>query len=848
MKKYLAGDIYLKDGTDATVANGTTNTSGQVIFSNIVPGTYYLSETVEPGYILSSINCDDGLGDVNILNNRETSVDAGDNVTCVIGNIQQGKILIEKQTSPNTDSTTEFEFDASYNSSFPLLKNDDVNNSGWLNPGSYTVTEQSKTGWDLSSLSCRDQDQGTTTDSMTANIDLDPGEEIYCIFDNTQRGTIVINKTTIGGNGIFDFTSDLGNFSITTSGNAGSQTFSNVLPGEYEVSEDDPTPSYDLTNLDCVDPNQDSTFEGSMANIDLDPGETVTCTFTNTQRGSIQGKKFEDINNNGSWQSGEPYLNTWTIRLYQQGDGEGWSEIKSMVTGDDSTEAGLVDQGQYRFINLIPGTYYVCEDLKSGWIQTKPILADGIEHNGDICYEITVTAGNLESGKTFGNFKLGKVQGMKFEDEDGDGSSHESGEDYLNEWSIRLYDSEWNQIDSMNTGDDNTLAGNVSEGQFKFINKEVGTYYVCEVLDLVWTQTWPSIGDIPVGDDGIYHSAYGLAVSNQSSDADNEGPVCWRTVIESSGEFNELLRFGNTQYGSIDGHKVNDLNGNGDWDNEPVLEPVVNHTDVPGGVVIFIDTNDNQVLDNEERSTNTDNDGYYKFDNLLAGVYDVCEVLPEGWINTFPSNSNCHSITVTSGQTAGYDFRNIKIELDIDLAKSNTVDGSKVTYTLVVTNTGNQDLNTVKITDALPGGFSYVSGSSKVNGIGISDPSVVGGALVWEIDGLLKGSENSKTLTYEANIASDLKNGTYSNIAYALGTFRYGRELFEDTESEISTSNVLISLGIAFSGTLTPQVLGASTELPATGNPTVMLVIAILLGLIGISLKIYERKGKNAKN
>ena len=40
------------------------------------------------------------------------------------------------------------------------------------------------------------------------------------------------------------------------------------------------------------------------ATFELDPGETVTCTFTNTQRGSIHGLKFADLNSNGAQDSG----------------------------------------------------------------------------------------------------------------------------------------------------------------------------------------------------------------------------------------------------------------------------------------------------------------------------------------------------------------------------------------------------------------------------------------------------------------------------------------------------------------------------------------------------------------
>ena len=60
------------------------------------------------------------------------------------------------------------------------------------------------------------------------------------------------------------------------------QTFSNIAPGAYTVSET-AVAGYS-TALSCVDPDGGTTTTGSTANIDLDAGETVVCTFTNTNQ------------------------------------------------------------------------------------------------------------------------------------------------------------------------------------------------------------------------------------------------------------------------------------------------------------------------------------------------------------------------------------------------------------------------------------------------------------------------------------------------------------------------------------------------------------------------------------
>ncbi|MDW8031907.1 MAG: hypothetical protein RMJ29_08880, partial [Candidatus Bipolaricaulota bacterium] len=103
-------------------------------------------------------------------------------------------------------------------------------------------------------------------------------------------GTIVINKTAVGGNDTFSYTSTIpGNatFNITTTGGSGSQTFAGVTAGSYTVTESAPPSGWDFTSLSCVDPDNGTTVSGQTATIDLDPGETVTCTYTNTRRGTI---------------------------------------------------------------------------------------------------------------------------------------------------------------------------------------------------------------------------------------------------------------------------------------------------------------------------------------------------------------------------------------------------------------------------------------------------------------------------------------------------------------------------------------------------------------------------------
>jgi len=101
-----------------------------------------------------------------------------------------------------------------------------------------------------------------------------------------STGTVIIRKNTVGGDDTFSYTSvgaGLGPFSITTSGETGSQTFSNIAPGPASVTEAAPPAGWVFTSLACSDPDNGTTVSGQTANIDLDAGETVVCTYINTK-------------------------------------------------------------------------------------------------------------------------------------------------------------------------------------------------------------------------------------------------------------------------------------------------------------------------------------------------------------------------------------------------------------------------------------------------------------------------------------------------------------------------------------------------------------------------------------
>ena len=294
---------------------------------------------------------------------------------------------------------------------------------------------------------------------------------------------------------------------------------------------------------------------------------------------SISGVKFNDLNGDGIRDAGEPGLASWRIRL-----STGGSQVDSMLT-DGS--------GNYGFPNLANGTYTVSEQVQTGWIQTSTPAS----------YTIVVSTGSFSANNNFGNFQLATIDGMKFNDVNGNGVK-DVGDAGLSGWRIRL-SKNGTQVDSALTD---------GSGNYTFGSLTAGTYTVSEAVQNGWTQTLPS-------SPGTY------------------------TVIVTSGTASTGNHFGNYQYGTINGQKFNDLNGNGAKDG--------GEGGLSGWKILLTGP--------ISTSTFTDGSGNYSFGNLIAGSYTVSESLQSGWVQSFPSTPGTHVLSISSGSVyTNKDFGNFQ--------------------------------------------------------------------------------------------------------------------------------------------------------------------------------------------
>ena len=365
-----------------TTAGGT----GEQTVNNLSPGTNYsISEQDESGWDEGTFSCDNGTA-------AAIEVLAGQTTTCTITNTKQGSIKIVKNTVGGNGT---FDFTSNFGVSQITTAGgtgeQTVNN---LSPGTnYSISEQDELGWDEGTFSCN---KGTA-----AAIEVLAGQTTTCTITNTKQGKIIVEKQTNpnGATGNFTFT---GAAAGTISDN-GTIEVNNLSPGTYYSTEGDPTPGFDLTSIVCDDSGSATPSSGSLttrkATFKLDPGETVKCTFTNTQRGMVVVNKTT----NGSAAT-MPIFNFSLTGPNVPGG-------PNVTTNDVNDANGVIDFGGRKILPNV--TYTVCELVPAGYTSfwradingdgTAEIITPYNPNASDVppqdlgvrCYNFTVDPGEM---------------------------------------------------------------------------------------------------------------------------------------------------------------------------------------------------------------------------------------------------------------------------------------------------------------------------------------------------------------------------------------------------------------------------------------------------------------------
>jgi len=359
------------------VFNFTGDVAGDIadngaIAVEVAPGQYTSTETAQPGWDLDNISCDDNNSTVN-GSTATFNVEAGETVICTFSNSKRGHIVVEKQTEPG---------DVSQLFSFTGDVSGEIADNGKLDievvAGQYTSSEAALANWQLDGISC--DDDNSTGVGSTATFNVEAGETVTCTFSNSfvseALAYIIVRKHTDPAQDpqLFSFIGDVTG-DIADDGTLDLQ----VAPGQYTSTEAAAT-GWDLVDISCDDDN--SSGNGATATFNVETGESVTCTFSNSKRGHMIVQKQTD-----------PADDPQTFEF----------------TGDLSgaiTDNGTID------LEVVAGRYTTTETALSGW-DLGDIECDDNNSYGDGSTAVF----NIESGETvtcvFSNIKRGSLTVVK---------------------------------------------------------------------------------------------------------------------------------------------------------------------------------------------------------------------------------------------------------------------------------------------------------------------------------------------------------------------------------------------------------------------------------------------------
>lgn len=203
---------------------------------------------------------------------------------------------------------------------------------------------------------------------------------------------------------------------------------------------------------------------------------------------------------------------------------------------------------------------------------------------------------------------------------------------------------------------------------------------------------------------------------------------------------------------------------------------------------------------------------------VITFVANIAAAAADG---KYDNSAASMSIGVPADKIFNYDGTNLSLNTEnvtvvsavLNVGKStstpnvvNTASGTSATYTITVTNTGSGTASGVVLTDSLPTGFTYASHSAPVLSGGAtrtatSDPAVGASAPAWgtfQIPGA-----GIVSVTFVANVAASVANGTYDNSANVTGSDAKTVNNFlgsANTSDNVSVTGAVVVTGVAVSG------------------------------------------------
>ncbi|MFA6392277.1 MAG: SdrD B-like domain-containing protein [Patescibacteria group bacterium] len=713
---------------------------------------------------------------------NETGYFSSNEVETTVYNECYGSLKVIKYVDEGNATPDMWDFTvAGYGTQSPAFGQDNVVFK-LLPEGTYSATESNLPGYHQVSSTCN-------------NVEVIAGQQAVCELHNTvDRYDIQGFKwNDLNGNGEWDqnepgksdWTINLNTVegtplqsTITSDKNLGYYEFTGVLPGIYQVCEEQGDgwyQTYPSENTGChyiyLGPNADN--------------EEMSYNFGNTAYGEISGAKFDDANTNGVWDIGEPGLEDWTIELrsscstvfadydlvpdsvinlsdvslfaekYFLGDTlidlNGDSAVNSFDLNCFKNKLGATPEtmtvnpvimtrttdqsGYYEFSLLETGSYYVSEVQQTGWVQSLP--------GGNGMYgPIVITSGMVSIDNDFGNYhpvqKVPNISIVK------DITNHNLVKGGFVDYKITYTNT--GEVDLTNV----YIVDNYPE-QYLTIANTGGA------VDNGNTLTW-TIGNLAIGGTGsVTYRATIKDVTPANVDIINVATIYSdqtdpksddaKTVIPPVVEKKPILKI------------TKDVNVQFANPNDTVKYTVVvsNVGDGAAINVILTDVLPEGLTYPEGGTTKTFALGNINPGASVTQTYDAVvgkDTKAGNYVNTASAKADNHS-QVSDDATLEVRIPEVKGDAtpELDITKTVNVEftnpGDTISYTIVVKNIGDGEAINVILTDQLPEGFVYDGTEDVVK--------------MWDLGNM--APDASKTITYAVNVLSNVTAGMYENIA-----------------------------------------------------------------------------------
>lgn len=339
---------------------------------------------------------------------------------------------------------------------------------------------------------------------------------------------------------------------------------------------------------------------------------------------TIAGNVWHDRDLDLKIDAGEEMISGVTLRLQVKDTNGNYVD----VIRNGSAVSTLTDaNGHYEFglnLNLAPGTYRVLETQPAGYEYSVGEVPGTVAGStvgvaqGNVLAEITIPLGDQHAiNYDFAEAKAAQISGYVYHDRN-DNGIRDAGEEGISGVQILITPI-------------STIAGQApitvytdANGFYSATGLSPGQYTVTEVVQPVG---FVDGKDTP-------GTVNGVTVGTVINPGDK-----LNAIVLGSGDKGIEYNFGELKYGSISGHvKIKTPEGNCVSYGDPQYRPIA------GVIIELVDSSGNVI-----RTTTTDAEGKYSFNDLPMGTYSINEVMPAG----FPYLQGTTSAGTIDGATVG---------------------------------------------------------------------------------------------------------------------------------------------------------------------------------------------------